>query len=344
MNQSSIKNILVVNVNWLGDIIFSSPVFTNLRRQYPHARIVCLAVPRVKPVLECVPGVDAVLVYDEEGKDRGLFGALKTIFRIRREKFDAVFFIRSSTTRAWLCRLAEIPVRVGYDVKKQGRLLTHKYADPENTRHRSDRYLNVIEQFGVPVEDRTNVLAIRKDDKTFILDLFRKNGIVDGNFKIAVNLGGNWDLKQWPAGHFSLLIDRLMNELGAKVIIPGAEKDIELAQSVCAPLKNKPVILAGQTDLKQLMALMQTADLVISADSGPLHIANAVGTDVIGIFGPTAPEVTSPRGRGKVVILKTDIGCNRSSCYHLACPDNICMRAVSVDDVVNAVKTFKNSP
>lgn len=339
-----LNKILVVNVNWLGDVIFSSPVFTNLRRVYPRAKIVCMAVPRVREILECVPGIDDIIVYDEDGRHHGLFGSLAMIQHLRREKFDAVFYIHNSLTRAWLGFLAGIPARVGFDVKGRGVLLTHKFPDPKDSIHRSDRYLNVIERFGVSMADRTNVVHVQGEAKNFIQALLHDRGVRDGDFKIVVNLGGNWDLKKWPRGHFSMLIERLMSDLNAKVIIPGARKDISLAREVCAPLTRKPVILAGETNLKQLMALMQSVDLVISADSGPLHIANAVGADVIGIFGATSLEIATPRGSGRVTVLRWDVGCNRGPCYYLECPDNICMRAVSVDDVVNAVKNvFANT-
>ena len=96
--------------------------------------------------------------------------------------------------------------------------------------------------------------------------------------------------------------------------------------------------MIGKTNLKQLMAVLQQARLVISADSGPLHMASSVGTPAIGVFGPTRPEITGPRGQSMPSILQQDVGCNRRPCYHLACPENICMQAVTVEDVLGAVR------
>jgi len=120
------KNILVFNVNWVGDVIFASPIFRALKQKYPQARVTCLAVPRVKEILQCCPGLDEVIEYDEKGRHRGLWAKLSLIRRVRKQKFDAAFLLHRSWTRALLVFLAGIPVRVGYDTKKRGALLTHK--------------------------------------------------------------------------------------------------------------------------------------------------------------------------------------------------------------------------
>jgi len=132
--------ILVVNVNWLGDVIFSSPVFRALKDAYPNARISCLAVPRVREVLESIPFVDEIIVYDEEGWHWNPLAKLKLIFELRQKRFDAAFLLHRSLTRALLVYLAGIPRRVGYDAKNRGRFLTHVVEPLDGTVHRSDHY------------------------------------------------------------------------------------------------------------------------------------------------------------------------------------------------------------
>jgi ADP-heptose:LPS heptosyltransferase len=149
-------------------------------------------------------------------------------------------------------------------------------------------------------------------------------------------MGGNWDLKRWPKENFKELVARLKDE-NIKIVVPGGTQDREMAQAM-VDQNSRVVTLAGQTNLKQLIALLKRARLVVSADSGPLHIANTVGTHTLGIFGPTRPEVTGPRGKGKSIILQKDVGCNRAPCYFLECPDNVCMKAVTVEEVYNAIK------
>ena len=146
--------ILVVNVNWLGDVIFSAPVFKALKEVYPQARISCLAVPRVKEVLESIPFIDEIIVYDEKGRHWNPLAKLKFILELRRKHFDVAFLLHRSLTRAFLVYLAGIPRRVGYDAKNLGRLLTHVVDPLDGQAHRSDHYLNIIESYGVPVKDR----------------------------------------------------------------------------------------------------------------------------------------------------------------------------------------------
>ena len=328
------NNILVVNVNWLGDVIFSSPVFRALKEAYPQARIICLAVPRVKEILESIPFIDEIIIYDEKGKHASLTAKLGLIYYLRKKSFDIAFLLHRSLTRALFVFLAGIPRRVGYDTKGRGFFLTHKVKPLAGEAHRSDHYLHVIESYGISVRDRRTQLNVTSQSKEEVSGMLTAENVRPEDEIVVINPGGNWDLKRWPVENFAKLVDHLMNEGRWKVVIAGAPQDVPLFETIISHSKDKPINLTGKTTLKQLMALMQRARLVISADSGPLHLASSVGTDVIGIFGPTRPEITGPRGSGRGAILQHDVGCNRKACYHLKCPDNICMKSISVEDVL----------
>lgn len=337
------RNILVVNVNWVGDVIFSSPIFKALKAAYPQAKISCLAVPRVREILESISGLDEIIVYDEQGVHRNPFAKLRLIYELSQKHFDAAFLLHRSLTRALFVFLAGIPQRIGYDAKGRGRFLTRAIKIPdERTTHRLDYYLNVVESFGVTVADRTSSLAVSIASETENRDLLKRHDVGDKDFLVVVHPGGNWGMKRWPVYHFTRLIAELMKDGKVKVAISGSDQDVVLTEAIVSGLRRQPVILAGKVDLKQLMALMKRADCVVSADSGPLHIASSVGTNVIGIFGPTRPEITGPRGSGRAVILQHDVGCNRRPCYNLECPDNICMQAVSVKEVLDAIRQFQD--
>jgi len=337
----TVKNILVVNVNWHGDVIFSTPVFKALKDFYPGAKISCLAVPRVHDVLAMNPLIDEIIALDEKKEHWCPWNKLGLVFHLRKKKFDAAFLLHRSLSRAMIVALAGIPQRVGYDEKGRGFLLTKRIAPPKKWLHRADHYLNVIESAGIPVKERGYTLSVPESAQRDVDVLLREQGIAGNDFLVIVNTGGNWDLKRWPKEKFALLMRQLKERYNAKVIIPGAPGDLNLAREIAALSKSDPVILAGRTTWRQLAALMERAQLVISADSGPMHLASAVGTDVIGLFGPTRPEVTGPRGKGKIFILQNDVGCNRAPCYNLACPDNVCMQSITVDEVINRVEQIK---
>ena len=336
------KNILVVNVNWLGDAIFSTPVFKALKRAHPDAHISCLAVPRVKDVLKNCPFIDDILVYDEKGEHWYPWAKLKMILSLRSKKFDVVFLLHRSMTRALLVFMAGIPQRVGYDTKKQSRFLTRKISLSATELHRSDEYLRMLEGFGVPVNDRVCELDVPSENSLAIEKKLISVGIKQDDKLVVVNTGGNWDLKRWPAEYFSDLTKRLVEDFNVKILIPGGKSDLDLATGIAQRSGVDPCVWAGQTNLNELLALFKRADVVISNDSGPAHVAASVGTDVIAIFGPTRPEITAPRGRGRVMVLHKEIGCNKAPCYHLACSQNDCMRAITVNDVLQAFQKFQS--
>jgi len=338
MKDQPFQRILVVNVNWLGDVIFSSPVFKTLKKNYPQARITCLTVPRVKGILECVPGIDEILVYDEKGKDRGLVGKLRVIGELKKRGFDAAFLLHGSWSRALLVFLAGVPVRVGYLKRNRINLLTHFAQKLGDEPHKSDHYLNVLTAYGLKIDDRSCELSVPVQAQNEIKEILQKEGIADNELFIVAHTSGNWDLKRWPQNKWTELIQKITYELKVKVVISEGPEEITRARQIAFSSGADSIVLAGKTNLQQLAALLQRASLVISADSGPLHIASAVGKKVIGIYGPTMPQSTGPRGKAQARIFHKDVGCNRASCYFLNCPENVCMKAVGVEEVLAAVK------
>lgn len=334
------NNILVVNINWLGDAVFSTPVFKALKQAYPQASISCLCVPRVKEVLQFCPYIDKIIIYDERGKHRLLWKKWKLIQQIRKQHFDAAFLLHRSMTRSLLVYLAGIPRRIGYG-KVKG-LLTHPVSMNAENIHRCDYYLKVLEGYGIKIRERVCQLRLKIEDILSLENKLKLAGFSSGERYAVLNTGGNWDLKRWPIESFVVLAKRLNQEYGLSIILPGAPKDREDAKYIALSSGVKCAVLAGETSLGESLALYQGAAIVISADSGPLHLAHSVGADVIGIFGPTRTEITGPRGNGRAEILFKDVGCNRAPCYHLACSNNVCMQAVSVEDVIHAFKKFKS--
>jgi heptosyltransferase-2 len=328
------NNILVVNVNWLGDAVFSIPVFKALKKAYPQARITCLCVPRVREVLEYCPYVDRIITYDEKGKHRFPWRKWKLIGYLRKERFDMAFLLHRSVSRALMVYLSGIPVRIGYSKCKA--LLTHPVVMQADDCHRCDYYLRVLEYYGIKVDDRLCELTLKSKDIETLDAKLSKAGITLKEKFVVLNAGGNWDLKRWGRDAFVQLARRIDQEFGFKVVFSGSAKDKEYAQQIARATLGRSIVLAGETTLGESLALYKRAVAVISADSGPLHLANSVGGDVIGIFGPTRSEITGPRGRGRCQVLFKNVGCNKAPCYHLSCTNNICMQSVTVDDVCKA--------
>ncbi len=302
-----------------------------------------LAVGRVREVLELSPDVDEVIVQDEGRGFSGALAAIPLAWSLRARKFDAVFILRQSLSRTFMAWCAGIPARVGFPSGPWTRLLTH-VADEEGCDliHRSDVYLRVVEAFGVKVRDRSCRLVARRDALESILDKLRAKGLTGDERLVVIHTGGNWALKQWPEASFGELTARLTREVGVKVVLSGGPSDVARVRRIAALSGVDPVILAGETSLKEMAALFKRAHVVISADSGPLHVASAAGANVLGLFGPTRTEITGPRGQGRIKVLRHDTHCNKAPCYYLECADNLCMRSITVDDVIQTFKILKS--
>ena len=336
------KRILIFNVNWLGDVLFSTATIRNIRRNFPDSFLACIIPSRCYPILRGNPHLDEIIIFDERDRHRSIWEKLRFIKFLKAKKFDTVFLLHRSLSRALICRLAAIPQRIGYHTKKRGFLLTQKISalDP-NSLHRIDYYLNIIEQAGLQVEDRYTEFFISEQDLRFVDDFFNKESLEKGNFVVGINPAGNWLPKRWPKEYWALLADRLISEFGAKLIITGASSDLTLAKEINHLMKEKPIITCGIFNLKQLGGLCKRLDLLITADSGPLHIANASGTKrIIALFGPTCPDITGPYPKKNVIILSKDVGC-KIPCYVVDCKNNRCMKAITPDDVLQQIRKFR---
>ena len=335
---SAQERILIVEVNWLGDVLFSTPAIRAIRQKYPGAYIAALVVPRCKALFLGNNYLDEVLILDEEGRHKGLRGKLTLIRDFKIRHFTIVYLFRKSLTRALCVFFAGINTRIGYDSKKSGFLLTQKLILPKEDLHRADMYYYLVTRMKIPEGERYCDFFISSDDKKFIDDFLKKYNIKNEKGLVVLHVGGNWNLKLWPKENFAQLIDALVERYHADVIISGSVKDSALAQEIASKARHKPFLACGMTTLHQLGALFQKSDLVISADSGPLHIAMAMEARTVSLFGPTAPEITGPMGRGDFSILRNkNIECV-IPCYNLECKNNICMRSISVEQILDEVE------
>lgn len=333
------KRILIFNVNWLGDVLFSSAVIRNIRYNYPDSFIACVIPSRCNPVLKDNPYLDQIINFDEKGRHKGLLGKLKFVKLLKSKNFDIVFLLHRSFSRALICRLARIPERIGYLTKKREFLLTKKIVAPDrDSMHRIDYYLTIIREAGLKIKDRHTDFIISALDKKFVEAFLKSNSLEAKDFLVGINPGGNWMPKRWPVQQWAKLCDALISGFGYKVIITGSSLDTSLVNKIKQAMQEKPLVAAGSLDLKQMGALCARLGLFITADTGPLHIANAVGAKkIIALFGPTHPAITGCVPADNAVIIQKDSGC-KIPCYIVDCVDNRCMKAITAEDVIKKIK------
>ena len=336
------KRILIFNVNWLGDVLFSTATIRNIRFNYPESYIACIIPGRCYSVLKGNPYIDEVIIFDEKDRHRSIFSKINFIRQLRYKKFDMAVLLHGSLTRALICKLSNIPEIIGYDTKNRGIFLTKRIPPPlRDSMHRIDYYLNIAEKGGFRLEDRFLDFFTKEEDDDFARDFLKKNNCSESDFVVGINPGGNWLPKRWPKQYWALLADKMIRNLDAKVIITGSQSDLPLIKEITGWMKEKPIIAAGAMNIKQFAALCKCLGLFISADTGPLHIANSVGTKkIIALFGPTHVAITGPYPLKHAVILQKKVGC-RLPCYIVDCKDNRCMKGITPEEVFDQVKTIK---
>lgn len=334
-HSEEMKRILVVEVNWLGDAVLTTPIFKAIKQLYPHSYVAVMAVERVAGIFEDSPYIDEVILFDERGKEKSLFSRMDFVKRLKSKKFDTVFLVHRSFTRALVCLLAGIKERIGYRRWKNLSVLTKKIAQPKIPLHRGDYYFYLFEQSGIKIKDKTPETFIPKRKRERI-DVFLREPKMRHSYLVGINPSANWELKQWPQENFARLCDRLIKELNCGIFLVGKDEDKELVEKVITKMQQEPYNFCGKTDLEELGALIERMALFVSNDSGPAHLAAALGTNTLVLFGPTSPQITAPWGQA-VRIIQNTTEC-KIPCYNTGCRDNVCMKNISVDEVFLTAK------
>ena len=315
----------------------TTPAFKALKEKFPSAYLGVMTVERVRGVFDDNSYVDEVIVFDEKGKHRGFLAKLRFISSLRKKRFDTVFLIHRSFTRALICFLAGIKLRVGYKRAKSFFVVNKKIKPPCSLAHRQDYYLHLFEGAGVAIFERLPQFFVPKIVEENIAEALKPLGD-NYSYLIGINPSANWELKRWPGSYFAALADLLIKELKAAVIFVGTEKQRPVIEAVRQRMGQESFDFCGKTNLKGLGALISNMNLFISNDSGPAHLAAALGINTLVIFGPTSPAATSPRGK-LVKIIKTEVDCE-IPCYKLDCQDNICLKNLSVNEVYSKAKNI----
>ncbi len=331
--------ILVFELNWMGDILFSFPFLRALRARFPGSYISSVVVPRYSHLLFQNKWINEVHVLTDR---RGMMSYPEKVRFTRmlmRENYDMAFFLKTSRTKVFMAKAAGITRRVGFSGKNAA--LTDIVENKENAVHRSDHISSLLSPFDVQVIDGTYECKVSQEQKDQAQKLIR--GAKGGSRSMVVlNPGGNWNAKRWPKENFIELGQRLLSEFSfLEIAVTGSRKDVRLAQEIVRELDEaRSYSLAGKTDLSGLAAVFAKSVLVVSADSGPLHLASCVGTPTVGVFGPTSPEITGPRGKGTDIVIscRKEITC-KVPCYESEChKDHECMRKIKPERVFAACR------
>ena len=344
----NIRRIIVRGTNWVGDAMMTLPALRELRRLFPDSHITLATRPGTKGLFIGAEFVDEFQIHD----GRGLRSFLEQVRTWRTGRFDLAILFTNSFASALVAALARIPVRIGYAADGRARILTHPIELPEwrSTRHEIFYYLRIIAELEwLFTQQQTfldrqpdaslEVSAARKDDAR---DVLRRQGVTEDRPIIALCPGSiNSRAKRWPAESYAVLADRCVDTLDAQVLLIGSKEELEVSRRVAARMHNKPIMLTGQTEIAEVVAVLSIADLLITNDTGPAHIAAALGRPTLVIFGPTNPLTTrpfSPVGE----IIRHPPEC--APCMLRDCPiDHRCMTAITPDEVFGRAQEIVSS-
>jgi len=340
-------NILVIKLVGLGDTVLMLTPLAHLRRRFPDARITALMTPLSAGILSVQPSVDETVLYDVFGKDRGVGGILRIVRLLRDRKFDCVIdFEQHFHLTSILAYLTGAPRRLGFYFNGSPR--RRIFTDPVHInpdQHMVESYMDLIGPLGISrarVEELERI-RIPAGDAEYAGNWLENHGVGQEDLLVGIHAGSGprAPAKRWGIEKYAEVVRRLRDDLGAKVVLTGSRDERDLAAGVIELAGGEGVFnSSGELSIRQTAALLARCRLFISNDTGPMHLAAALGTRTIGLFGPETPIRYGPVGKANRAVYA---GIHCSPCVHIYagvvndCAEGICMGAIEADDVWDAV-------
>ncbi len=326
------RSILMIKLRYLGDVLLATPTLHALKAAYPEARVTVLVNRGTEAVLIANPDVDDMLVLDRGS----IVEQCRFVAQIRQRRFDTVVDLTDGDRAAFLSRISGAPVRIGFNAEQRwtGRCYTTVVkSDP--AAHRIERDLMSLTPLGIAATDQRPRLWLTAQDALRAEDLLQRLAVPSDRPFVVIQPGARYWFKAWPPERFAEVADRLADKYGCQVLVGGSPQETALADAVVKHATRRLVSFAGLSDVRALAALVKRSALFVGNDTGAMHLAAAVGTPVIGLFGPSNPVEWGPRG-GPAEVLYKGLDCR--VCFHPTCRrgEQNCMKLITVDEVMAA--------
>ncbi|MDH3974404.1 MAG: glycosyltransferase family 9 protein [Deltaproteobacteria bacterium] len=333
--------ILIVKLGAVGDVAHTLPALHSLRKSFPEAFIAWVVEKKALQVIRDNPYIDEVILFERKELERtfrkdGLFAAIRFLAsfgkKLKSYHFDIAIDFQTLFKSGLITWLSGAKKRVGFDKWRELNKLFTNSRLKSNKRHTIDKYLDLVVSVGGSADSTPVKIYYAKEDADYVDRFIRDEGLESKKW-IAINPGASWTSKLWGAQRYAILCD-LLNEASVPHVIvwgPGEEKIVEEIQEKAG----NELLIAPPTSIKQLACLLERSSLYVGGDTGPMHMAVAMGTPVAGIFGPSDPERNGPYGEGQKV-LQADLDCIK--CWKRSCPTVECMEKVTPQSVIDAIK------
>ncbi|MDP8217904.1 MAG: lipopolysaccharide heptosyltransferase II [Candidatus Theseobacter exili] len=340
VNMDEYKKILISRTDRLGDVVLSTPVIKSLRQAYPNAYIAMMVRPYTVDIVAGNPDLNEVIICDKKRIHKSWLSSIRFAYWLKRKQFDLVLILHSTNRVNLISWLARIKRRVGWS-RKMGFLLTDKlpYLKRKALKHEMDYNFEMLEYLNIPVVSREPVVYVPEEIEEKVRKLLEEEGIKETDKYIAVHPDASCRSKKWPLDRFEALCAKTIKENKLKCVIIGGPGSEDLGKRIKRSNKDNICDLTGKLTIKETAAVLKNAAIVVSNDSGPVHLATAVGTPVIAIFGrkhkDLGPNVWGPVGKNDIALQK-DVGCEE--CLPHDCPKNYeCLNALTVDEVYSKI-------
>ncbi len=331
------RNIIVRMPNWIGDLVMATPILSDLRKAYPKARITAMCRSPIAELLREDPEIDELFCFSKTSGFGRRAERRNVIEKLRKGEYDLGILLTHSFSSAWWFWLGKVKVRLGYECNGRKLLLTDSLPFPDNiqNQHLVVTYKMLLEPLGIPVSDTPPRLYLTPKEIHDAQTLLRQQGIPDGAMVVGINPGATYgSAKCWLPERFREVTERLLRDDNVYVVYFGDQNTVHLVKEICAGLPSRVINLAGLTTLRELSSIISNCDVILTNDSGPMHIADAIGTPMVALFGSTSEIVTGPYRSG--TIIHKHVEC--SPCYQRSCHiDFRCMKRIEADEVYNAI-------
>jgi heptosyltransferase II len=328
------RRIVVRLTNWIGDALMNTPALHALRRLYPGAHLAVIARPWVAPLFEHNPDVDEIILYDNPRGAARLREFARVAWQLRRGGFELGVAFQNAFEAALLLRAGGVRQRVGYARDGRQWLLTFPVeVRPEDLAvHETSYYLRIVRVLGAPVDETGSYrLFLDPAEIAAMRERLAAEGYREETPLVALNPGATYgSAKRWPPGRFAAVADELVRRHGVQVVIVGSPDEAPVAREIAGQMMREPaMIFSGKTSLRELAALLGFCRLLVSNDSGAMHVACARGVPVVALIGSTDPRTTHPWGVSYRLV-RVEADC--APCLLRTCPtDHRCMERLTTE-------------
>lgn len=332
------KNILVRMPNWLGDLVMATPVLADLRHHFPDAKITAMCQSNIASILLEDPHIDELISFKRPSGWIHRQQHLDIIDPLRQATYDCGILLTNSFSSAWWFWRGEVKNRIGYATHWRSWLLDIPVPLPKslNSQHLVTTYKMLLQPLGVPQSPLAPSLYVTRQEQQSTRELLTQYGVNKHHRIVGINPGAAYgSAKCWLPERFKEVTKRLLQDPNIVVVYFGDKEGAPLVNDICSGISERVINLAGKTTIRELMSFIKACHVFLTNDSGPMHIAAALGVPLVALFGSTSDKTTGPYQGGTVI--HKHVPC--SPCYRRECPiDFRCMKEIDVDHVYEELR------